>query len=101
MPVKKLAPILFVEKIEPVLPFWTQCRTSASWHWLLMYQSYTSAEKDMPAILGDHILRRRLLPDLTRVAGLRGLQFEVTGKRSGVKMRFCRQPRGAACRPLY
>lgn len=25
MPVKKLPPIPFVEKIEPVLPFWTQC----------------------------------------------------------------------------
>jgi len=32
MPVKELTPILFVEKIEPVLPFWTQCRTAASWH---------------------------------------------------------------------
>jgi len=41
MPVKKLTPILSVEKIEPVLPFWTQhlgfiktveCRTTASWH---------------------------------------------------------------------
>ncbi len=24
MPVKKLTPVLFVEKIESVLPFWTQ-----------------------------------------------------------------------------
>jgi hypothetical protein len=32
MPVKKLTPTLFMEKIEPVLPFWTQCGTAASWH---------------------------------------------------------------------
>jgi hypothetical protein len=49
----------------------------------------------------SRILRRRLLPDLAPVAGLRGLQFEVTGERPGVKMRFSRQPRGAACQPLY
>ena len=70
MPVKKLTPILFVEKIEPVLPFWTQHlgfiktvevpdggklafvilqQGSAE----VIYQSYASVEKDMPAILGD------------------------------------------------
>ena len=29
------------------------------------------------------------------------LQFEMTGQRPGVKMGFSRQPRGAACQPLY
>jgi len=45
----------------------------------------------------SRILRRRLLPDLVRMVGLRGLQFEMTGKRPGGNMRFPRQPRGAAC----
>ncbi len=70
MPVKKLTPILFVEKIAPLLPFWTQHlgfiktvevpdggklafvilqQGSAE----VMYQSYASVAKDMPAILGD------------------------------------------------
>lgn len=64
------------------------------------YSSREIGVKD-PTGHSSRILRRRLLPDLARVAGLRGLQFEVTGKRPGVKMRFSRQPRGAACRPLY
>jgi uncharacterized glyoxalase superfamily protein PhnB len=67
MPVKKLTAVLFVEKIEPVLPFWTQHlgfiktvevpdgnnlafvilqQGTAE----VMYQSYASAEKDLPAI---------------------------------------------------
>jgi uncharacterized glyoxalase superfamily protein PhnB len=67
MPIKKITPILFVEKIEPVLPFWTQHlgfvktvevpdgdhlafvalqQGSAE----VMYQSYASADKDLPAI---------------------------------------------------
>lgn len=68
--IKKLTPVLFVEKIEPVLPFWTehlgfiktvevpegdhlgfvilQQGTSE-----VMYQTYSSVEKDMPAILPD------------------------------------------------
>jgi len=70
MPVKKLTPILFVEKIEPVLAFWTQHlgfvktvevpgedrlafvilqQGTAE----VMYQSYASVEKDVPAILAD------------------------------------------------
>jgi uncharacterized glyoxalase superfamily protein PhnB len=70
MPVKKLTPVLFVEKIEAVLPFWTQHlgfiktvevpdgdrlafvilqQGTAE----VMYQSYASVEKDMPAILAD------------------------------------------------
>jgi uncharacterized glyoxalase superfamily protein PhnB len=70
MPVKKITPILFVEKIEPVLPFWTQHlgfiktvevpdgdklafvilqQGSAE----VMYQSYASVEKDMPSIMAD------------------------------------------------
>jgi len=70
MPVKKLTPVLFVEKIEAVLPFWTQhlgfVKTvevpdgdRLSFVILqqgtaeVMYQSYSSVEKDMPAILAD------------------------------------------------
>ena len=70
MPVKKLTPVLFVEKIEAVLPFWTQHlgfiktvevpdgdrlafvilqQGSAE----VMYQSFASVEKDMPAISAD------------------------------------------------
>lgn len=70
MPVKKLTPILFVEKIEPVLPFWTEHlgfvktvevpegdrlafvilqRGNVE----VMYQTYASVEKDLPAILPD------------------------------------------------
>ena len=68
MPVKKLTPVLFVEKIEAVLPFWLQhlgfiktvevpdgdrlafviLQQGAA---EVMYQSYASVEKDMPAIL--------------------------------------------------
>jgi uncharacterized glyoxalase superfamily protein PhnB len=67
MPVKKLTPVLFVEKIESVLPFWTQHlgfiktievpdgdklafvilqQGTAE----VMYQSFASADKDLPAI---------------------------------------------------
>jgi uncharacterized glyoxalase superfamily protein PhnB len=70
MAVKKLTSILFVEKIEAVLPFWTQRlgfiktvevpdgdklafvilqQGSAE----VMYQSYASVDKDMPAIVAD------------------------------------------------
>ena len=70
MPVKKLTPVLFVEKIEAVLDFWTQHlgfiktvevpdgdrlafvilqQGTAE----VMYQTYASVEKDMPAILID------------------------------------------------
>ena len=63
--IKKLTPVLFVEKIEPVLPFWTEHlgflkavevpegdrlgfvilqRGSVE----VMYQTYTSVEKDAP-----------------------------------------------------
>lgn len=70
MPVKKLTPVLFVEKIEPVLPFWTQhlgfiktVEVPEGNHLgfvilqqgsvEVMYQSYSSVEKDMPAISPD------------------------------------------------
>jgi uncharacterized glyoxalase superfamily protein PhnB len=70
MPVKKLTPVLFVEKIEPVLPFWTEHLGFIKTvevpedHHLgfvilqqgsveVMYQTYASVEKDMPAILAD------------------------------------------------
>jgi uncharacterized glyoxalase superfamily protein PhnB len=70
MPVKKLAPVLFAEKIESVLPFWTQHlgfiktvevpdgdrlgfvilqQGSAE----VMYQTFASADKDVPAIAAD------------------------------------------------
>ena len=70
MAVKKLTPVLFVEKIEPVLPFWMQHlgfiktvevpdgdrlgfvilqQGGAE----VMYQSYASVDKDMPAISAD------------------------------------------------
>jgi uncharacterized glyoxalase superfamily protein PhnB len=70
MPVKKLTPILLVERIEPVLPFWTEhlgfiktvevpdgeqlafvILQQGSTE--VMYQSYASAEKDLPAIASD------------------------------------------------
>lgn len=68
--VKKLTPVLFVEKIEPVLPFWTEHlgfiktvevpegdrlafvilqRGNVE----VMYQTYASAEKDLPAVALD------------------------------------------------
>ena len=67
MPVKKLTPVLFVEKIEPVLPFWTQhlgfiktVEVPEGNHLgfvilqqgtvEVMYQSYSSVDKDLPAI---------------------------------------------------
>ena len=68
--IKKLAPVLFVEKIEPVLPFWTeQLGFTKSveapdgdrlafvilkhGEIEVMYQTYASVEKDFPAILPD------------------------------------------------
>jgi len=70
MPVKKLTPVLFVEKIEPVLPFWTQhlgfVKTVEvpegnqlafvilqQGNVEVMYQSYASADKDLPAVARD------------------------------------------------
>ena|SRR5215475_7597906 len=70
MPVKKLTPVLFVEKIETVLPFWTQHLgfvktvevpdgdrlafvTLQQGSAEVMYQSYASVQKDMPAIVAD------------------------------------------------
>jgi len=68
--IKKLTPILFVEKIEPVLPFWTGLLGFVKTVEVpegdrlafvilqqgsveVMYQTYASVEKDMPAILPD------------------------------------------------
>jgi len=68
--IKKLTPILFVEKIEPVLPFWTEHLGFVKTVEVpegdrlafvilqqgsveVMYQTYASVEKDMPAILPD------------------------------------------------
>jgi uncharacterized glyoxalase superfamily protein PhnB len=70
MPVKKLTPVLFVEKIESVLPFWTQHlgfiktvevpegdklafvilqQGTAE----IMYQSFASVDQYVPAIAAD------------------------------------------------
>jgi uncharacterized glyoxalase superfamily protein PhnB len=70
MPVKKLTPVLFVEKIESVLPFWTQhlgfIKTVEvpegdrlafvilqQGNAEVMYQSFASVDKDLPAIAAD------------------------------------------------
>jgi uncharacterized glyoxalase superfamily protein PhnB len=70
MPVKKLTPVLFVEKIESVLPFWTQhpgfiktveVPDGGKLAFLIlqqgsaevMYQSFASVDKDVPAIAAD------------------------------------------------
>jgi uncharacterized glyoxalase superfamily protein PhnB len=70
MAVKKLTAVLFVEKIEPVLPFWTQhlgfiktvevpdgdrlafviLQQGAT---EVMYQTFASLDKDIPAISAD------------------------------------------------
>jgi len=68
--IKKLTPVLFVEKIEPVLPFWTEHLGFVKTVEVpdgdrlafvilqqgtveVMYQTYASVEKDLPAILPD------------------------------------------------
>ena len=68
--IKKLTPVLFVEKIEPVLPFWTEHLGFVKTVEVpdgdrlafvilqqgaveVMYQTYASVEKDLPAILSD------------------------------------------------
>src|SRR5215475_2135295 len=70
MAVKKLTPVLFVEKIEPVLPFWTEhlgfiktVEVPEGDHLgfvilqqgttEVMYQTYASADKDLPAVAAD------------------------------------------------
>src|SRR5262245_17111523 len=70
MPVKKLTPVLFVEKIEPVLPFWTEhlgfIKTVEvpeggrlgfvilqQGNVEVMYQSYASVSKDLPQLQGE------------------------------------------------
>jgi uncharacterized glyoxalase superfamily protein PhnB len=70
MAVKKLTPVLFVEKIEPVLPFWTEhlgfiktievpsgdrlaFLTLQQGAAEVMYQTYASADHDLPAISGE------------------------------------------------
>ena len=68
--IKKLTPVLFVEKIEPVLPFWTERLGFVKTVEVpegdrlafvilqqgtveVMYQTYASVEKDLPAILPE------------------------------------------------
>ena len=70
MAFKKLTPVLFVEKIESVLPFWTQHLGFIKTVEVpdgdelafvifqqgaveVMYQSFVSVDKDMPAIAPD------------------------------------------------
>ena len=70
MPVKKLTPLLFVEKIEPVLPFWQQhlgfikiAEVPDGEHLAfvilqqgsveVMYQTYANVEQRLPAISAD------------------------------------------------
>jgi uncharacterized glyoxalase superfamily protein PhnB len=70
MPVKKLTPVLFVEKIESVLPFWIQhlgfiktveVPDGEKLAFVIlqqggaevMYQSFASVDKDLPAIAPD------------------------------------------------
>src|SRR5262244_1443403 len=70
MAIKKLTPVLFVEKIEPVLPLWTEhlgfIKTVEvpeegglgfvilqQGNVEVMYQTYASASKDLPEILKD------------------------------------------------
>ena len=70
MPVKKLTAVLFVEKIESVLPFWTQhlgfiktveVRDGDKLAFVIlqqgtaevMYQSFASVDKDVPGIAAD------------------------------------------------
>jgi uncharacterized glyoxalase superfamily protein PhnB len=70
MPVRKLTPVLFVKKIESVLPFWTQrlgfIKTVEvpdgdrlafvilqQGNAEVMYQSFASVDKDLPAIAAD------------------------------------------------
>lgn len=70
MPVKKLTPVLFVEKIEPVLPFWTEhlgfiktveVPDDGRLGFVIlqqgdvevMYQTYASAGKDLPQVLSE------------------------------------------------
>src|SRR5258708_12164090 len=74
MPVKNLTPVLFVEKIESVLPFWAQrlgfIKTVEvpegdrlafvilqQGNAEVMYQSFASVDKDLPAIAAD--IRKR------------------------------------------
>jgi uncharacterized glyoxalase superfamily protein PhnB len=68
--VKKLTPVLFVEKIEPVLPFWTEhlgflktVEVPEGDHLAfvilqqgsieVMYQTFASVDKDIPAVAPD------------------------------------------------
>jgi len=70
MPVKKVTAVLFVEKIEPVLPFWTEqlgfiktveVPEEGRLGFVIlqqggvevMYQTYASAGKDLPEILAE------------------------------------------------
>ncbi len=67
---KKLTPVLFVEKIEPVLPFWTERLGFVKTVEVpegnrlafvilqqgsveVMYQTWASAEKDLPSVAQD------------------------------------------------
>jgi len=68
--IKQLTPVLFVEKIEPVLPFWTEHLGFVKTVEVpegdrlgfvilqqgsveVMYQTYASVDKDMPSVSTD------------------------------------------------
>jgi len=70
MPVKRLTPVLFVEKIEPVLPFWTEhlgfiktveVPADGRLGFVIlqqrdvevMYQTYACLSQDLPQVLGE------------------------------------------------
>ena len=94
MPVKKVTPVLFVEKIEAVIPFWThhlgfvktvevpdgdrlafvalQQGTAE-----VMYQSYASAEKDLPGIAAQ--VRKGPTFLYVEVDDLNAIKAAVTG----------------------
>jgi uncharacterized glyoxalase superfamily protein PhnB len=94
MAAKKLTPVLFVEKIEAVLPFWTQhlgfiktvevpdgeklafviLRQGTS---EVMYQSYASVDKDMPAMSAD--IRKGPTFLYVEVSDLRAVKAAVAG----------------------
>jgi uncharacterized glyoxalase superfamily protein PhnB len=94
MPVRKLTPILFVEKIESVLPFWTQhlgfikimeVPDGEQLAFVIlqqgpvevMYQSYGSVDKDLPAIGADIRSGRTFL--YLEVDNLEAIQAAIRG----------------------
>ena len=97
MQIKKLTPVLFVEAIEPCLPFWTERLGFAKTVEVpeggklgfvilvkdgveLMYQTYASAEKDIPGLV-----RKPDLPGTFLYVEVAGLD-EIKKRLAGVKL---------------